>query len=82
MSDLIDNIIDNCEGCIKRKRNPDRPAVSMPMATSFNEKVAIDLSFYKGKIILHMIDMWSRLTVSVEIGQKTPSDVVEAIMEK
>ena len=82
MSDLIDNIIDNCEGCIKRKRNPDRPAVSMPMATSFNEKVAIDLSFYKGKIILHMIDMWSRLTVSVEIRRKTPSDVVEAIMEK
>ena len=48
MSDLIDNIIDNCEGCIKRKRNPDRSAVSMPMATSFNEKVAIDFSFYKG----------------------------------
>ena len=82
MSQLIDKIIDNCEGCIKRKRNPDRPAVSMPMASSFNEKVAIDLSFYSGKIILHMIDMWSRLTVSVELKRKAPSEVIEAIMEK
>lgn len=82
MNELIDNIIDNCEGCIKRKRNPDRPAVSMPMASSFNEKVAIDLSFYKGKIILHMVDMWSRLTISAEIKRKTPSEVIEAIMGK
>lgn len=82
MSHLVDEIIDNCEGCIKRKRNPDRPVVSMPMASEFNEKVAIDLSFYKGQIILHMIDMWSRLTVSAQIDRKRPSEVVEQIMKK
>lgn len=81
MSEMIDKIIDGCEGCIKRKRNPDRPAVAMPMANEFNEKVAIDLSFYKGKIILHMVDMWSRLTVSTQINRKKPSDVIEGIMQ-
>ena len=80
MSNMIDQIIDNCEGCIKRKRNPDRPAVAMPMAMEFNEKLAIDLSFYNNKIILHMIDMWSRLSVSVQINRKKPSEVIDSIM--
>ena len=81
MSEMIDKIIDGCEGCIKRKRNPDRPAVAMPMASEFNEKIAIDLSFYKKNIILHMVDMWSRLTVSVLIQRKKPSEVIEGIMQ-
>ena len=80
MSSMIDKIINGCEGCIKRKRNPDRPAVCMPMASEFNEKLAIDLSFYKNHIILHMVDMWSRLSVSVQIQRKKPSEVVQAIM--
>ena len=41
MANLIDKIIDGCEGCIKRKRNPDKPAVAPPMATEFNEKVQL-----------------------------------------
>ena len=53
----------------------------MPMASEFNEKVAIDLSFYKDKIILHMVDMWSRLTVSTQIKRKKPSEVIESIMK-
>ena len=64
MSSCLDKIVDGCEGCILRKRNPDRPVVAMTMATEFNEKVAIDLSFYKGHPILHMIDMHTRLSVS------------------
>ena len=81
MLSVIEKIIDNCEGCIKRKRNPDRPAVAMPMAAEFNEKLAIDLSFYNNKIILHMIDMWSRLSVSVQIHRKKPSEVIDSIMQ-
>ena len=81
MAEIIDGIIDGCEGCIKRRRNPDKPAVSMPMASEFNEKVAIDLSFYKGNIILHIVDMWSRLTVSTLLRRKTPSEVTESIMQ-
>ena len=78
----LDRMIDNCDGCIKKKRNPDRPAVSLPMAKSFNEKVAIDLKVWKDKYILHMIDMFSRLTISCFIERKRPEDVVDKIMEK
>ena len=39
----FNKIIDDCEGCLLLKRNPDQPVVSMPMASNFNEKVAMDL---------------------------------------
>ena len=71
MKNMIDEIIDGCEGCIKRKRNPDKPAVALPMATNFNEKVAIDLKIWNGKYILYMVDMWSRLTVATCIPRKS-----------
>lgn len=51
------------------------------MAKEFNEKVAMDLKQYKGRWILHMIDMWSRYTVSVFIQRKRPSDVIDAMMK-
>ena len=58
----------NCEGCLQRRRNPDRPSVAMPKAEPFNEKVAVELKVLgkKNIYILHMIDMWSRLTISGE----------------
>ena len=82
MSNILDRIIDGCEGCILRRRNPERPAVAMPMATEFNQKVAIDLSFYKGQPILHIIDMHTRLSVAAALKSKKPSEVVEQIMTK
>lgn len=53
----------------------------MPMSKEFNEKLAMDLKLYKGHWILHMIDMWSRYTVSVFISRKKPSNVIEAMIK-
>ena len=52
------------------------------MASSFNEKVAIDLKHWKGKYILHMVDMYSRLTISCFIDRKKPREVIDKLMEK
>lgn len=70
-----------CDLCKVYAKTPARPIVSMPMAKEFNEKVAMDLKQYKGRWILHMIDMWSRYTVSVFIQRKRPSDVIDAMMK-
>nr|XP_034319149.1 uncharacterized protein LOC109620710 [Crassostrea gigas] len=70
-----------CDLCKVYAKTPPRPIVSMPMAKEFNEKVAMDLKQYKGRWILHMIDMWSRYTVSVFIQRKRPSDVIDAMMK-
>ena len=47
-----------------RKRNPDRPAIAMPMATEFNQVVTMDLKIWNGKNILYMIDAFTRYTVA------------------
>lgn len=53
----------------KYSKTPPRPVVGMLMATQFNEKVAIDLKQWNGMWILHIIDMWSRYTISVFINR-------------
>lgn len=35
---------------------------------------------WEGRWILHMIDMWSRYTVSVLINRKRPSDIIDSMM--
>ena len=79
---ILDGIIDKCVGCIKKKRNPAKPVVGLPMAQEFNEKVAIDLKKWNDKHILHMVDMYSRFTISCFINRKRPKDVIDKIMEK
>ena len=78
----LDRIIEGCVGCLKKKRNPNKPVVCLPMAKHFNEKVAINLKKWKVKYILHMVDMWSRLTISVFIERKKPREVIDMIMER
>lgn len=79
-NDLTD-IYAKCNLCKMYAVTPPRPVVSLPMATQFNEKVAIDLKQYKQRWILHMIDMWSRYTMSVFIDRKKPSNVVDVLMK-
>ena len=56
----------------------------MPMGSTFNEKVAINLKEVgdsnKKLYILHMVDMWSRLTQSVIIKRKEPKEVIDKFM--
>ena len=55
--------------------------VALPMAKRFNEKVAMDLEKWGSRWILHLVDMWSRLTVSVFIKRKKPTDFIDKIMQ-
>ena len=47
------------------------------MATRSNKKVALDLKEWKDSLILHLVDVWSRLMVSVFIERKKPGEVIE-----
>ena len=53
---------------------PDHP--------QFNEKVSMDFKQWNGHWILHIIDVWSRYTVSIFINRKKPSDVIDALMQR
>lgn len=76
----LTDIESTCELCKMYAKTPPRPVVALPMAHEFNEKVAMDLKQYEGLWILHMIDMWSRYTVSIFIKRKRPKDVIDGMM--
>lgn len=76
----LEEIQQNCAMCKMYAVTPPRPVVAFPMASEFNEKVAMDLKIWGNKYILHMIDMWSRLTVSVFIDNKKTSTIIDKIM--
>ena len=78
--DDLDKIYSDCKLCKVYTTTPPRPVVSLPMARNFNEKVAMDLKKWRDQWILHLIDMWSRLTISAFIRRKKPSEVLDKIM--
>ena len=54
-----------------------RPKVSLPMANSFNELVAIDLKEIEGKWILHAIDYLTRFSSAAVLENKTSEEVID-----
>ena len=77
----LDELYDSCMTCKLYSKTPPRPVVSMPMANRFNERVAMDLKSWKGKYILHMIDMITKLNISVFMNHKTSKEVAENILQ-
>ena len=73
-------IYDKCDICKRYAKTPARPVVSLPLAKRFNEKVAMDLKIWHEKYILHMVDMLTRLSVSVIIDNKRPSTIADNLL--
>ena len=77
----VKEVTENCVICKKYKKTPPRPVVGFPMATKFNECVAMDLKFYDGKIILHMIDHVSKLSAAARVSSKEPRIIIKSIFK-
>ena len=79
---MVDDVTNGCETCVRYKRTPSRPVVSMNMANDMNDIVALDLKeFKKGKIyFLHMVDLATRFSRSCITRSKEPKEIVEAII--
>ena len=48
--DYVDRVTDNCEVCKRFTKTPAGPVVSLPLATEFNEVVAVDLKEWKPNV--------------------------------
>ena len=79
---VMDAIYSKCtqSGMCRFKKKILRPVAALPLSSDFNEKIAMDLKYWKGKYILHIVDLWSRFTISTFISRKKPTDVIHAIM--
>ena len=61
---IVDTVSDNCDICKRFRRLPLRPVVVFPLASEFNEVVAMDLKFIEGTPILHFIDHATRYNIA------------------
>ena len=76
----IEAIEGECTICQKYKKPPPKPIVTFPFAKDFNESVAMDIKFYSGKPILHLIDHATRFSAASVIHSKE-RDVISKIFE-
>lgn len=82
LKNQIHKVSESCDICLRYKKPPPRPCVGLPLATSFNECLALDIKFYKSIPILHMIDVCTRFSISSVIKDKSANTIVEEIFQK
>ena len=76
----INEIDKNCQICKQFKKPTPTPAVGLPHASRFNEMVAMDLKFFDGKIILHLIDHLTRFSSAIVVKSKEAKEIVNGIV--
>ena len=55
--------------------------VGFPQAKKFNETVALDLKFFEGKILLHLIDHQTRVSSVVVVRSKETEEIIDGIFK-
>ena len=79
--DMIENIEKHCTVCTKYKCPPAKPIVTFPLASEFNESVAIDLKQVSGKLVLHLIDHATRFSSAGVIPSKDRDVIISKIFQ-
>ena len=80
----IDDIVENCEVCIKYKKPKPRPIVGLPMGRCFNETIAMDLkewSYHRKIWLLHIVDHATRYSSSCVIYNKRRETIIENVFK-
>ena len=81
LREAIEKISSQCKICLEYRKPTPPPAVGLPHALEFNETVAMDLKFFKGHIILHLIDHLTRFSAAVICKSKEPRVIIDAIFK-
>ena len=77
---IVDTVSDNCDICKRFRRPPLRPVVAFPLASEFNEVVAMDLKFIERTPILHLIDHATRYSMACRVRNKMAETIVESVI--
>ena len=82
-NEILDKIHSKCKTCLLFKKLPSRPVVALPVTSDFGEVLTMDLKerkIDKYNYILHMIDGFTRFSVSVWLPRKLTSCVAEGVL--
>ena len=82
VSRIVKEVSESCDVCKRYRRRQLRPVVSIPLASEFNQTVAMDLiTIEQGVWILHLIDLFSRYSAACVRRSKKQDVMIDAIMK-
>ena len=81
MLKTVDEVQDQCKTCQKYGQKSPRPIVTLPRASDFNESVAMDLKFFDSKIVLHIIDHFTRYSAACVIPSKHRDTIITYVLK-
>ena len=80
--DVLTKVTNDCELCAKFKKTPSRPAVSLPLASDFNELISVDLHQLEQSVwYLHIIDIFTRFSAGCIVRTKDASVIGDKIIK-
>ena len=81
--DVVKDVCENCEFCLKYRKPKSRPIVSLPKGQRFNDMLCLDLKeIINNKLwILHLIDSTTRYTAACLVEKKKKELVVTKIFQ-
>ena len=75
---LLEKIVGECEICQRYSKTTPRPAVGLPLASQYNETVAVDLhELEPGVWYLYIIDQFTRFSAGSVLTTKKSSEIVK-----
>uniref|UniRef100_A0AAV2MIZ9 Integrase catalytic domain-containing protein n=1 Tax=Knipowitschia caucasica TaxID=637954 RepID=A0AAV2MIZ9_KNICA len=78
---ILQETIRDCEICQRYSRSKPKPAVGLPLASQYNETVAMDLhELEPGVWYLHIIDHFTRFSAGNIVRTKKPSEIVNSFI--
>ena len=79
LKEALKHVIKVCKTCRVYQKPSLHPVVGFPTATCFQDTVAMDLKFYKGKILLHLNDHATHLSACTRVPSKRPESIIKGI---
>ena len=77
----VKHVSRSCPTCKIYRKPPPRPVVGPAMSNSFLKTVAMDLKHYQGKILLHIVDDFTRLSASTVIPNRQLKTTIKYIFK-
>ena len=79
LKEALKHIIKACKTCKVYQKPSLHPVVGLSTATCFQDTVAMDLKFYKGNILLHLIIHATCLSACTSVPSKCPESIIKGI---
>ena len=78
---ILERVVEGCRICTQHQPSGQKPIVSLPMATDFNETVAMDLHKLDDNMYyLHVIDLFSRFSRACIVRSKKGVVIVNKLI--